>query len=186
MVAACRTDELFGPNAGSITSIARDMDDAGESDDEEAGFDEDATGDSPSLITGTARTPVSGSSGITSSTKSSSKVKPASKKRSARRGRTLYPEDDQFNRFLSLAIKRSIQSEPKVDKELSRASRMVEMMNAFNNAKTAMQCPIMAAYHCPIFEQFLDKKERKLLKKYKQDQQEESSDSESGSKSGSN
>ena len=38
MVAACRTDELFGPNAGSITSIARDMDEAGESEDEEAGL----------------------------------------------------------------------------------------------------------------------------------------------------
>ena len=113
--------------------------------------------------------------------KSSSKVKPASKKTSARHGRTMYPEDDQFNQFLSLAIKRSVQSEPKEDKELSGASRMVELMNAFNAAKIAMQCPIQAAYHCPIFEQFLDKKERKSLKKYKQEQEEDGSDSESGS-----
>ena len=184
MVPACRTDELFGPNAGSITSIARDMDKEGESvdEDDDAVLDEDAVGESESLTTGTARTPVSRSSaGRQQSTKkSSSNVKPASKKRSARRGRILYPEDDKFNHFLSLAIKRSEQSEPKVDNELSSATRMVEMMNAFNNAKTAMQCPIKAAYHCPIFEQFLDKKERKLLKKYKQEQEEDSSDSESG------
>ncbi len=67
-----------------------------------------------------------------------------------------------------------------MDNELSSATCMVEMINACNNAKTAMQCPIKAAYHCPIFEQFLDKKERTLLKKYKQEQEEDSSDSESG------
>ncbi len=58
---------------------------------------------------------------------------------------------------------------------------MEEMMNAFNTAKTAIQCPIKAAYHCPIFEQFLDKKERKWLMKYKQEQEEDRNDSESGS-----
>ncbi len=94
----------------------------------------------------------------------------------------MYTEDDRFNQFLSLEIKRSdVQSEPKEDKELSGASHMVELMNAFNAAKTAMQCPIKAAYHCPIFEQFLDKKERTLLKKYKQEQEEDGSNSESGS-----
>ena len=61
-------------------------------------------GESDSLITGTARTPVSGLSGKQSTTKSSSRVKPASKKRSAHRGRILYPEDNKFNHFLSLAI----------------------------------------------------------------------------------
>ena len=55
------------------------------------------------------------------------------------------------------------------------------MMNAFNTVKTAMQCPIKAVYHCPIFELFLDKQECKLLKKHKQEQEEDSSDSESGS-----
>ena len=80
----------------------------------------------------------------------SSRVKPASKKRAARRGhgRTLYPEDDQFNQFLLLAIQRSVQSEPKVDNELVSASCMVELMTAFNAAKTAMGCPIKAAYYC--------------------------------------
>lgn len=81
MVAACRTDELFGPKAGSITSIAQDMDKEGESvdEDDDAVLNEDAVGESESLITGTARTPVSGSSGRQSTTKPFSKVKPASK-----------------------------------------------------------------------------------------------------------
>ena len=64
MVPACRTDELFGPNAGSISSIARDMDKEVESVDEDDGavLDDDAVGESESLTTGTARTPVSRSS----------------------------------------------------------------------------------------------------------------------------
>ncbi len=183
MVATCRTDDLFWPNAGSF-SISRGTNKEAELvdlDDDAVSDGDGVLGESGSFITGTARTPVKGLSVQQSSTKPSSMVKPASKKRSAQRGRTMYPEDDQFNQFLSLAIKRSVQSEPKEDKELSGASHMVELMNAFNAAKTAMQCPIQAAYHCPIFEQFLDKKERKSLKKYKQEQEEDGSDSESGS-----
>lgn len=79
----------------------------------------------------------------------------------------MYSEDDQFNHFLSLAIQRSMQSEPKVDTELASASCMVEWMVLFNDVKAAVQCSIKAAFHCPIFEYCLDKKVHKALKKYK-------------------
>ena len=58
---------------------------------------------------------------------------------------------------------------------------MVELMTAFNAAKTAMGCPIKAAYHCSTFMQFLDRKERKALKKYKKEQEKEDSNSDSES-----
>jgi hypothetical protein len=60
-------------------------------------------------------------------------------------------EDDQFNQILALAIQRSIQSEMKMDKEFASISRMVDMMQVFNDAKAAIGCPIKAAYHCPTF-----------------------------------
>ena len=56
-------------------------------------------GESRSSLTNVERTPL----GHLSAQRSSSLVKPASKKRSTRRGWTMYPEDDQFNQFLSLA-----------------------------------------------------------------------------------
>jgi len=89
----------------------------------------------------------------------------------------MYPEDDQFNQFLSLAVQRSIQSETKVNKELASMSHMVDLMQAFNNAKAAIGCPVKAGYHCPTFLQFLDKNECKALKKYKKDHEEDGSKS---------
>jgi hypothetical protein len=91
----------------------------------------------------------------------------------------MYLEDDQFNQFLALAIQRSIQSEMKVDTEFASMSRMVDMMQAFNDAKATIGCPFQAAYHCPTFMQFLDKNECKTLKKYKKEQEEDDSDSHS-------
>ena len=91
----------------------------------------------------------------------------------------MYPEDDQLNQFLSLAIQWSIQSEMKVDIQLVSTSRMVDLMQAFNDAKAAIGCPIKAVYHCPTFLQFLDKNECKALKKYKKEQEEDDSNSDS-------
>ena len=93
----------------------------------------------------------------------------------------MYPEDDQFNQFLLLAIQQSMQSKPKVDKELAGAYNMVELMSAFKDVKAAIGCPIKAAYHCPTFVQFLDKNEHKALKTFKKEQEEDDSDSYSNS-----
>ncbi len=73
MVAACCTDELFGPNAGSF-SISRGTNKEAElvDLDDDAVSDRDGVlGESGSFITGTARTPVKGSSVQQSSTKPS-------------------------------------------------------------------------------------------------------------------
>ncbi len=85
MVATCRTDDLFRPNAGSF-SISRGTNKEAELvdlDDDAVSDGDGVLGESGSFITGTARTPVKGSSVQQSSTKSSSMVKSVSKKRSA-------------------------------------------------------------------------------------------------------
>ena len=81
----------------------------------------------------------------------------------------MYLEDDQFNQFLPLAIQRSIQSDMNI----------VDLMRVFNDAKAAIGCCIKAAYHCPTFLQFLDKNKRKVLKKYKKEQEEDDRDNHS-------
>ena len=91
----------------------------------------------------------------------------------------MYPEDDQINEFLSLAIQWYVQSETNVDKEFASMSHMVDLMWAFHDAKATIGCPVKAAYHCPTFLQFLDKNERKVLKKYKIEHEEDDSDSHS-------
>ena len=45
--------------------------------------------------------------------------------------------------------------------------RMVSLMTNWKSAREAMGCPIKAAYSCPEFEQFLDRKERKQLRRYR-------------------
>lgn len=47
-----------------------------------------------------------------------------------------------------------------------KVSKMVSLMTNCKSAREAMGCPIKAAYSCPEFEQFLDRKERKQLHWY--------------------
>jgi hypothetical protein len=99
-------------------------------------------------------------------TPSSSHVKPASKKRSARRNKMYYPEDDQFNRFLSVVMKRATQSE---DTELEKASRVVKLISEFEQATNHMKCPAKAAYFVPSFVQLLTPAQKRELKHYKKE-----------------
>ncbi len=47
--------------------------------------------------------------------------------------------------------------------------KMVSLMTNWKSAREAMGCPIKAAYSCPEFEQFLDRKERKQLRRYRRE-----------------
>jgi len=98
---------------------------------------------------------------------SSSNVNPASKKRSARRNRMYYPEDDQFNRFLAVVTKRAAQSSD--DPELENASKVVKLMGEFDQATKHIKCPVKAAYFVPSFIQFLTPAQKRELKDYKKE-----------------
>ena len=91
----------------------------------------------------------------------------------------MYPEDDQFNQFLSLAIQQTIQSETKVNKQLASMSSTVDLIHTFNDTRGALGCPVDAVYHCPALLQSIDKNEHKDLKKYKKEKEENASDSDS-------
>ena len=116
------------------------------------------------------------SSAAKSRTSSTKKVKPQSKERSVRRGKVLYPEDDQFNKFMSMVMKNNATKTKEEDKELQDTMRISKLMTAFKDAKEAMGGPIKAAYHCPAFVQFLDKSEKRELAAYKAEQEEEDSE----------
>jgi hypothetical protein len=152
-----KTEEATTSQSNCATDVDREVISGDENDAAVIG------GESSSSLTNVERTPL----GHLSARQSSSLVKPASKKRSARRGWTMYLEDDQFNQFLSLAIQRSIQSETNVDKEFASTSHMVDLMRAFNDAKAAIGCPIKAAYHCPIFCNSLTKMNARCLRSIK-------------------
>ena len=47
--------------------------------------------------------------------------------------------------------------------------KMVSLMTNWKSAREAMGCPIKAAYLCPEFEQFLDRRERKQLHRYRRE-----------------
>ena len=102
------------------------------------------------------------------------KKQPANKEKTRRRNRVLYPEDNQFNKLMSMMIERNkvqkTEDTSKESKEVKEAMRMTQLMNAFKEAKEAMGGPIRAAYQCPAFVRFLDKAERREFKKYKAEQ----------------
>jgi hypothetical protein len=50
-----------------------------------------------------------------------------------------------------------------------KVSNMVSLMSNWKSTRKSMGCPIEAAYFCPEFEQFLDRKERKQLHRYHQE-----------------
>ena len=136
LVPAARTDELLGPNAGDsiIDTINTTMEESGSS-----------------LVAARMTTP------------SSSHVKPASKKRLARRNKMYYLEDDQFNRFLSVV---ATQSE---DTELEKASKVAKLMSDFEHAMKHMKCPVKAAYFVSSSIQFLTPSQKRELKHYKKE-----------------
>jgi hypothetical protein len=73
-------------------------------------------------------------------------------------------EDNQFNRFLSMVMKRATQSE---DTELEKASKAVKLMSEFEQATNHMKCPVKAAYFVPSFVQFLTPAQKRESKHYK-------------------
>ena len=111
----------------------------------------------------------SGSSSSTARRRAStpSQLKPASKKRSAQRNKMYYPEDKQFNRFLSVVTKRAAQSSD--ESELAKVSKVVKLMSEFEQATKHMKCPIKAAHFVPSFVQFLTPAQKRELKQYKKE-----------------
>ena len=102
MVAAGRTDQLYGRNSGNSRA---NFGEANENRDELLSGDENGA----AMVDGKSRTsmgnPGTSPMGHSLAQKyTSSQVKPASKKRAAHHGRKMYPEDDQCNQFLSLVI----------------------------------------------------------------------------------
>ena len=140
LVPAAQTDELFGPYEGddNIDTVETTMEE-------------------------------SGSSSLTARRRAStpSQVKPASKKRSARCNKMYYPEDEQFNRFLSVVTKRSTQSSN--ESKLAKVSKVVRLMGESEQATKHMKCPVKVVYVVPSFVQFLIPAQKRELKQYKKE-----------------
>ena len=108
------------------------------------------------------------------SSSSGKKRQPQNKAR--RRGRVLYPEDDQFNKFMKHLMDKNREQNRPENKEMEEALRSTKLMSAFKEAKEAMGCPVKAAYQCPSFVRFLDKAEKRELKRYAAEQEKDDSD----------
>ena len=50
-------------------------------------------------------------------------------------------------------------------KSEDKVGKMVSLMSNWKTACESMGCPIKAAYSCPEFEHFLDRKEKKQLRR---------------------
>ena len=164
MIPRARSDQLFRKSAESA---------ARRSEDEEM-MEELCGPDSPQVeVEGTSQEEDS-SVAVHSRGSSVKKKQPANKEKTRRCNRVLYPEDNQFNKLMSMMIERNkvqkTEDTSKESKEVKEAMRMTQLMNAFKEAKEAMGGPIRAAYQCPAFERFLDKAERREFKKYKAEQ----------------
>ena len=78
-----------------------------------------------------------------------------------------YPEDEQFNRFLSVITKQATQSSD--ESKLAKASKVVKLMGEFEQAIKHMKSPVKAAYFVPSFVQFLTPAKKRELKQYKKE-----------------
>jgi len=81
-------------------------------------------------------------------------------------------EIDGFNALLMTTAKKKSAELTKstvTNKSEDKVSKMVALMSNWKSARESMGCPIKAAYSCPEFEQFLDRNERKQLRRYRQD-----------------
>ena len=79
---------------------------------------------------------------------------------------------DGFNALLMTITKRKSAELTKgtvTNKHEDKVSKMFSLMSNWKSARESMGCPIKAAYSCPEFEQFLDRNERKQLRRYRQD-----------------
>ena len=78
-------------------------------------------------------------------------------------------EMDGLNALLmTIAKKKSAElAATENNKTGDNVGKMVSLMTNWKSAREAMGCPIKAAYSCPEFEQFLDRKARKQLRRYR-------------------
>jgi hypothetical protein len=81
-------------------------------------------------------------------------------------------ELDRFNALLMMIAKRK--SVELVENNNNKptgdnVSNLVSFMSNWKSARESIGCPIKAAYFCPEFEQFLDRKESKQLCRYHQE-----------------
>ena len=68
-------------------------------------------------------------------------------------------------KFMKHLIDKNSEPNRPENKEMEEALRSTKLMSAFNEAKEAMGCPVKAAYQCPSFVRFLDKAEKRELKR---------------------
>ena len=70
--------------------------------------------------------------------------------------------------LMTIAKKKSVElAATENNKTGDNVGKMVSLMTNWKSAREAMGCPIKAEYSCPEFEQFLDRKERKQLRRYR-------------------
>lgn len=115
---------------------------------------------------GTGEAENANSAAITVANSSKKKKQRTPTKRIAGRGPA---EMDGLNALLmTIAKKKSAElAATENNKTGDNVGKMVSLMTNWKSAREAMGCPIKAAYSCPEFEQFLDRKERKQLRRYR-------------------
>jgi hypothetical protein len=115
---------------------------------------------------GTGEAENANSAAITVANSSKKKKQRTPTKRIAGRGPA---EMDGLNALLmTIAKKKSAElAATENNKTGDNVGKMVLLMTNWKSAREAMGCPIKAAYSCPEFEQFLDRKERKQLRRYR-------------------
>jgi hypothetical protein len=90
-----------------------------------------------------------------------------------RKDKTAVKENDGFSALLMSIARRKDAEMAAMSKKnnagAQKIDKMVHLMENWKTARESMGCPIKAAYACPVFEQFLDRKEKKQLRKYRHD-----------------
>jgi hypothetical protein len=95
------------------------------------------------------------------------------KSKTPRKNKTMVKENDGFSALLmSIARRKDAEMEAMSkhnNSSVKKIDNMVHLMESWKTAREAMGCPIKAAYACSEFEQFLDRKEKKQLRKYRRE-----------------
>jgi hypothetical protein len=161
---AATTDEVFGGNDdGQGIFNTNDCNDSnGEylSDSSYVNEDDDSNEDERSRK---RRLNISNKKNKTTNSAKKAKGKEATNKSKTSKASS---EFDGFNALMMTIAKHKNAELQATKKSDDKVDSIVHLMESWKNAREAMGCPIKAAYACPAFEQFLDRKEKKKLIKY--------------------
>jgi hypothetical protein len=106
-----------------------------------------------------------------SKNKTTNSAKAAKGKESAKMKKTYKGSGDidGFNALMMTIAKRKNVEMQATKNSNDKVDSIVHLMESWKSAHEAMGCPIKAAFACPAFEQFLDRKEKKKLIKYRRE-----------------